>query len=142
MEESLIVNVQHTVDVALQFVEAINRRDLGRLDDLMTEDPVFVDLAGERAEGKAVMQEGWNGYFTQCPDYMIHISALHVIDESVVLVGRTTGSHLNLPRLDEFRESLLWVAGIRGDRVAEWRLLPDTPASYRTLRLGQAKRLV
>jgi ketosteroid isomerase-like protein len=115
------------VDVAFRFVEAINRLDLDALTDLMTDDHVFVDLSGGRHVGKVTMRDGWREYMTSFPEYMIHVSEVHEVGDTVFLVGRTTGSHLRLPREVEFRESIIWAAKIREGRVAEWRLYDDTP---------------
>lgn len=114
-------------DVAFRFVEAVNRLDLDALTDLMTHDHAFVDLSGERHEGKETMRDGWKEYMTSFPEYMIHVSEVYEVGDTVFLVGRTTGSHLRLPRGVEFRDSIIWAAKIRGGRVAEWRLYDDTP---------------
>ena len=115
-------------DVAFQFVEKINRGDLAGLVALMTEEHTFVDLAGEVSSGRELMRRGWAHYFDRCPEYMIHVWQYSVVGDCVALRGSTTGSHLNLPREEEFADPLIWVARIEAGQVAEWRLLPDTPA--------------
>jgi ketosteroid isomerase-like protein len=116
-------------DVAFRFVEAINRLELDTLTDLMTEDHTFVDLSGDRHEGRETMRDGWREYMTSFPEYMIHVSEVYEVGDTVFLVGRTTGSHLKLPREVEFREPIIWAAQIRDGRVAEWRLYDDTPGN-------------
>ncbi len=132
---------EQRVDMALRFIEAINRHDLDRLAGIMAEDHVFIDLAGDRVEGKEAILAGWNDCFRCHPEYMIHITGIDGIGDNVVLAGRTTGSHLALSRLGEYRQSLLWVATIRHHRVAGWRLLPDAPASHRALGISEATRI-
>lgn len=84
------------------------------------------------------MREAWAGYFSAFPDYMIHVSAFFTLADTVILVGRTTGSHLQLPRAVEFQESLIWAARIADDRVAEWRIYPDTPEARAELGIPTA----
>lgn len=114
------------IDVAFRFVEHINRRELESLVELMTPDHRFIDLAGDVEEGRDVMGAGWADYFAHYPDYMIHISHFFVRDDVVIFVGRTTGSHLRLPRDVEFQEPVIWIAPIENGLVAEWRLYPYT----------------
>ena len=66
-------NTASPVETFRQFVTAINRHDVGALSALMTPDHVFVDSAGNRAQGAAAMEVGWRGYFTMCPDYWIRV---------------------------------------------------------------------
>ncbi len=135
------MNSSELVDVALRFVEAINRLDHRRLEAPMTDDHVFVDLAGERVTGKGPMSARWKDYFDRFPGYMIHIGEIHLVGQDVALIGRTTGSHLGLPRLEESREPIIWVTNIRGNRVAEWRLYPNTERSRLALRLTEKARV-
>jgi hypothetical protein len=115
------------IDVALCFVERINRADLDGLAALMTEDHRFVDLTGDVEQGRDHMRDGWADYFRICPEYMIHIARISVQGSIVALQGRTTGSHLGLARADEFRdEPVIWLASVRDDLVAEWCLIADT----------------
>jgi hypothetical protein len=125
------------IDVALRFVERINRRDLDGLTELMTPAHRFVDLAGDVDVGRERMQQGWAEYFRLCPDYMIHISRISVQGNVVALAGRTTGSHLGLPRAEEFHdEPVIWLARIDGDRISEWCLIHDTPETRSVWGLG------
>ena len=56
------------VDVALSFVDRINRHDLAGLVALMTEDHRFVDGLGQEVLGRGQMEKGWLGYFSWFPD--------------------------------------------------------------------------
>ena len=130
------------VDVAFRFVEAINRRDLAAVDRLMTADHVFVDPSGERYEGQATMREGWAEYFDRYPNYMIHIHEVYLETDIVLLAGRTTGSHLGLPRIDEFRDPVIWVARVRDSRLSEWRVVLDEDEARRQWNINPSTRLV
>ncbi|MFW9793677.1 MAG: nuclear transport factor 2 family protein [Candidatus Thorarchaeota archaeon] len=109
----------HAKEITLKFIECINSGNNMGLMDLQTEDFTFIDLSGEVHIGK----DSWENYFTCYPDYRIHVDKLLTSGNGVVVIGRTTGSHAG-PEIDE-SWTIIWVAGIRGDRVAEWRIYTD-----------------
>jgi ketosteroid isomerase-like protein len=109
-------------DLAFRFVERINRQDLDGLLMLMTDDHDLHVFGDHDLAGKEAQREGWRGYFDLCPDYMIHIREMYVVGDTAVIVGSTTGSHLDQPRLEEFRDPLIWTAKVRGGLVAKWAL--------------------
>ena len=110
-------------DVALRFVECINNQDLKGLVALMTEDHVFIDYGGRVMGKKVMVEEGWPGYFSQYPEYRIHISKITRSGNDIALIGTTTGSHA--PPGIEARWTLIWIARIRDGLVAEWRIYSD-----------------
>jgi len=116
------------VNIALKFVERINRRDAEGLAELMSPGHTFIDLAGDVQRGRQAMHAGWESYFKLCPDYMIHLSAAYERGNRVMLVGRTTGSHLGQPRRVEFESgTLIWIIEFEGDQLSLWQLVTDTP---------------
>jgi 3-methyladenine DNA glycosylase AlkD/ketosteroid isomerase-like protein len=119
--------------VTLRFVDCINARDLEGLTALMSEQHTFVDLAGDEQHGRVLMRAGWQSYFSSFPHYRIYLARIFVTDDTVTLIGRTTGSHLGLPDEVEFQDLLIWVARVEDERVAEWRLYPDTPENRKEL---------
>lgn len=130
------------VDVAFRFVECINRQDLDALTGLMSANHKFVDLSGSVEKGQERMREGWAEYFRLCPAYMIHVGQVYQVGDSIVLVGRTTGSHLGLPRLEEFRDPVIWTARVADGLVTEWRLYPVAPDVLAALGASGETRLV
>jgi len=114
------------VETAFRFVESINRQDVEKLTEMMTEDHRFVDLAGDEYVGREAMKRGWTDYFRLCPDYLIHVCELHQQGNRVYLIGRTTGSHLGIPWREEFQDSAIWIADVEGGRVSLWRIVADT----------------
>ena len=126
--------------MALAFVDCINHRDLAGITALVNDDHRFVDLAGNEERGRDAMRSSWQDYFTTWPDYHIYLEQVVVVDNTVVLTGRTTGSHLNMPDADEFlNDTLIWVAEIADNRVAEWRLYHDTPDNRKLLRVRRGR---
>jgi ketosteroid isomerase-like protein len=120
------VTLNHPVDIALRFVEQINRQNLSGLVDLMTEDHTFIDLGGDIQRGREMMRRNWAAYFSLCPDYMIHVAEVYQVGDNVILIGRTTGSHTRQPRHEEIRQTLIWGTAVTAGRVARWQIVADT----------------
>jgi hypothetical protein len=51
----------------------------------------------------------------------------------VILVGRTTGSHLQQPRHIEIQDTIIWAARVENDQVAEWKLYYDNQENREAL---------
>jgi ketosteroid isomerase-like protein len=116
---------------AIAFNEAINRRDLGALEALMTGGHTFIDAEGNRVAGKDAVLDAWRGFFAAFPDYRNDWATVTSIGETVVAVGRSSCS--NEPAL---RGPAIWTARTVGHRISEWRVLEDTPATRGRLGLG------
>ena len=123
------------IAIAISFIDAINRRDLASLDALMTEDHALVVFDEPPLEGRAANMDAWDGYLTSYPNYIIHPYTFGVDGTQVAIVGTTTGSHLGLPDEDEMSEMLVWLADVRGDKLARWTLVADTPERRRVFDL-------
>jgi len=114
-------------DVALQFNEAINRRDLSALTALMTEEHQFVDSAGTVLTGRDAAAAAWAGFFERFPDYRNHFEAVRSRGPRVVMVGRSV---CDVP---ELHGPAIWTAQVEGSRVREWRVYEDEPDTRRAL---------
>jgi ketosteroid isomerase-like protein len=113
----------------LQFVTAINRRDVGALIALMTTDHVLVDALENHVRGATVLETGWRGYFAMCPDYWIHAGRVMSEGDVVLAVGEAGGT------IDgtSWRTPAAWKAAIRDGKVAEWRVFADNKPVYEIL---------
>jgi ketosteroid isomerase-like protein len=60
-------------ETALAFVDAINSHNADEITTLMTDDHTFIDAYGN-SSNKEAMQQGWPGYFSWFPDYLIEIN--------------------------------------------------------------------
>jgi len=105
--------------VALKFVEVINAGNSEELVKLQTEDFTLIDMGGDVYRGR----DGWQDYFSDNPNYRIHVQHVLASGNGVAIIGRTTGSHLP-PEVEE-KETVLWTAEIRDGLVAEWRIYSD-----------------
>src|SRR3954453_15405514 len=81
------------VDVAMEFVRAINRQDLDAMVEMMTPDHRFTDSLGNVAQGRDSMREGWTLYFQMVPDYQIIVEEKFARDSAVVLLGIAGGTY-------------------------------------------------
>jgi ketosteroid isomerase-like protein len=105
------------VKVVLSFNEAINRRNLAALTELMTESHRFIDSAGTIVEGRDACVEAWRGFFDSFPDYRNIFDDIQDVGNGVVLVrGRSECSFLPLDGPAE------WRAGVLEARVDVWQV--------------------
>lgn len=117
------------IDVALEFVDRINRRNVDLLCELMTEDHRFVDSDGTvPVTDRESMREGWRGYYAMVPDYRIDIEETIGSGDVVVLLGIASGTYTadgELRPENRWETPAAWKAVVRDDRVAEWRVWAD-----------------
>jgi limonene-1,2-epoxide hydrolase len=141
-----------TIEVARQFVEAINRQDVNALAELMTPDHRFTDSLGNTARGRESMREGWKLYFQMVPDYRLQIDETYVNDSAVVMLGiaggtyshgfesvRATGMPIVLPdgttkRTNTWQTPAAVRARIEDGKVAEWRIFADNEPIRKLMR--------
>jgi ketosteroid isomerase-like protein len=109
--------------IALKFVECINNQDLDGLVALMTEDITMVAYEDKPEVGLELLREGFRGYFSDYPEYKIHISKVTRSGNDIAMTGKTTGSHI--PPEIEAQETVIWVAKIKDNLVSEWLIFSD-----------------
>jgi ketosteroid isomerase-like protein len=120
--------------LTVKFNENINNRDLDGLAALMTDDHTFIDTADHAIPGKSKCLEAWRGFFKSFPDYRNAFESLTVKDNRVIVVGRSSCSDVRL------EGPALWVATASEDKLAEWRVCEDTPATRRTLGIASSSQ--
>ena len=104
------------VAIILDYIDCINAGDSKKLVTLQTEDFAFTDMGGSIYIGR----DGWEGYFNDYPEYKIHVKHILMSGDGVAIVGTTTGSHVESKY--EEKETVLWVAEVKGGLVASWRI--------------------
>ncbi len=116
-------------DIALEFVDRINRRDVDLLCELMTDDHRFIDSDGTLIlSHRESMRGGWRGYYEMVPDYRIDIEETIDSGNVVVLLGIASGTFAvdgELVPENRWKTPAAWKAVVRDDRVAEWRIWAD-----------------
>lgn len=114
---------ENPADVAMHFVQAINRQDVGALAALMTPEHQFTDSLGNAVRGREKMRAGWRGYFAMVPDYTLEINEAFVRDSVVLLLGTAGGTYA--PTGQRWQTPAALRARIEDDQVAEWRVYAD-----------------
>jgi len=121
--------------IVLSFIDRINRGDIDGLAALMTKDHRLVVFDEQPLIGRAVV-DAWRGYASSYPDYVIYPRLIAEVDDSVAVLGTTTGSHLGLPDVDERRLTLIWLAEVEGQALQSWRIVEDSAESRGQFGLG------
>ena len=119
------------VNVAIKFVERFNRRDFDGLVELMSPDHRLLPGGKEVLIGPARARGALSGYVSSWPEFQIHISDVHLIGNTVILVARTTGSCVQLPRGDEIRKRRIYVASVADGLVDKFRYYEEDTSQLR-----------
>jgi ketosteroid isomerase-like protein len=128
MRQSVVVRQPLPPTAAVvSFIDAINRGDLALLASLLSDDHRLLVFDESPLDGAEANIEGWKGYFSSFPDYVIYPHQVVARAAEVIVLGHTTGSHLNLPDEEESRLTLLWRSVVRDGRLQLWQLIADTP---------------
>jgi ketosteroid isomerase-like protein len=115
-------------DVAMAFADAIGRRDVAALAELMTAEHRFIDSLGNVVEGRDKMRAGWAGYFRMVPDYTIAIDETYGSGAVAVMVGSAQGTYSadsELHETNRWQTPAVFRAVIEDGKVAEWRVYAD-----------------
>ena len=121
------------VDTVLRFLQGINRHDVDKLAEYMTEDHVFVDSLGQSVSGREKMRSGWRGYFAFCPDYWVSHEEIFPSGQRVAVFGAAGGTLAadgKLPSENIWRTSAAWLAIVEGGLVKQWRVYADNKPVY------------
>jgi hypothetical protein len=116
------------VATVLSFIDAINQSDVARLATLMTTDHRLQVLEEEPLGGRAANVNAWRAYATTFPDYVIYPHRIVARESDVIVLGHTTGSHLDLSDDDESAITVIWRAEVDGGRLTLWQIIEDSPA--------------
>jgi ketosteroid isomerase-like protein len=121
------------VETVLEFLDRINRRDVDKLVELMTEDHLFVDSLGQQMQGRETMRLGWRGYYAMCPDYWTSHEEVFQNGNRVAVFGAaggTIGADGRLPSENRWRTPVAWLAVVEKGAVKEWRVYADNKPVY------------
>lgn len=117
------------LDVALDFMLAINAHDLRRLNELMTDDHQFIDSLGQSISGRDAVLAGWRGYLGMCPDYWVAQEETLCDGDRAAIFGfaggRIAGTAWRIPAA--------WRVRIVDGRVALWQVYADNKPVYEIL---------
>ena len=115
-------------EVAAAFVTRINDHDLVGLNELMTDDHVFIDALANQVAGRDAMRSGWEQYFALVPDYWIKVDRTFQNDRVVALFGTAGGTYAGGSsggQTGRWEVPAAWLAETRDGEVAMWRVYAD-----------------
>ncbi len=115
------------VTVVVRFNDCINKRDIGGLASLMSDDHTFIDTEGGVVSGKRACLDAWRGFFESFPDYRNVFVSHAAHDDVVTVVGRSICAEPSLAG------PAIWAATVRDGKVAVWRVYEDTPETRKRL---------
>jgi ketosteroid isomerase-like protein len=124
------------VAVTLEFVNRINRHDVGGLATIMSEDHRFIDSLGQAVAGRERMEKGWLGYFSWFPDYRIKVDEILSNGNVVALFGTAEGTFSVNGKLvaeNHWKIPAAWKAVIRGEKVSEWSVYADNEPVWKVM---------
>jgi len=124
------------VAVALEFVNRINRHDVGGLAAIMSEDHRFIDSLGQAVDGRERMEKGWLTYFDWFPDYRIKVDEILSNGNVVALFGTAEGTFAVNGKLvaeNHWKIPAAWKAVIRGEQVSEWSVYADNEPVWKVM---------
>jgi ketosteroid isomerase-like protein len=112
----------------MAFVSAINAHDLEALVNLMSEDHVFIDAFGESWQGRSTMRRAWKGYLDWFPDYTIVVEETFVNGNTVMLLGKASGTYAvdgDLPPENHWELPAAWKGVVKDGQVSQWQVYAD-----------------
>jgi len=116
------------MEVALAFVDAINRQSTADLIRLTSKNHVFVDSLGVVIEGRERMEQGWAAYFRMVPDYTLLIDETYTYGPVVVMLGTARGTYTKDGKMfpeNKWQTPSAWRATVQNGQVTEWRVYAD-----------------
>ena len=126
------------VACVVSFIDGINRGDVEHLAALMADDHRLHVLDESPLDGKSENVEAWRGYTRSYPRYVISPHQIVAHGSEVVVLGHTTGSHLELADEIESELTVIWRANVRDGTLTLWEIIEDTPARRDDLGLADA----
>ncbi len=124
------------LEVADAFVAAINSGEVNRMAGLMTPAHMFVDADGSEHVGRDNMSFGWKGYFDLVPDFQIEVSDRFESKDTVILLGRASGTFVQNGELkleNRWNVPAAWRVVVESDQVAVWQLYANQHEMHRIL---------
>jgi ketosteroid isomerase-like protein len=124
------------LEVADTFVAAINSGEVNRLVSLMTPEHMFVDADGSEHVGRDGMRSGWRAHFELVPDLRIEVSDRFAAADTVVLLGRASGTFVQDGELkphNHWSIPAAWRVVVDSDLVAVWQLYANQHVMHEIL---------
>jgi hypothetical protein len=95
---------------------------------LMTPDHCFTDSLGNEIPSRRAMRDAWLGYLEMVPDYRIDVEEVFEKEDSVVIVGKASGTYSPDGCLDprnRWSMTAAWRGKVKQGRVHRWQVFAD-----------------
>lgn len=129
-------------ELAMQFVAAVNQRQLDRMTALMHPEHVFVDTLGARINGRMATRMAWEGFYRKVPDYAIDVSDVFEDGTTAVLIGTAGGTYspqgCRVPG-NRWSAPAAWKAIVEDGRIRRWQIFADIEPLREKIRLQSAE---
>jgi len=116
------------IKIVEAFLAAINRHDISKISELMTEDHTFVDPAGRTESGRENIVAGWKGYFGMFPDYKIEVESIFADKTLVAVFGSASGTYNGKRGLvpeNRIAMPAAWQALVKNAKIRRWQVYAD-----------------
>lgn len=125
------------MSIVRSFIQAINRRDVAAIADLLADDHVLIDSGGGEVRGRDAVRRAWEAYFGIVPDYCITVERTLAAGGTVVVVGSAAGTYApggKLLEVHSWSTPAAWRAEVQDGRVAVWQVFADNEPMRRLMR--------
>ena len=129
-------------EVVQAFIEKINDHSVNGIDELMTEDHIFIDGGGAMIQGRKGMRDAWHGYFSMMPDYLITTDHILEVGNIVGVFGKASGTYTSDGQLkseNRWQVPAAWLAIVRKGKIAHWQVYTDSDSVSRIVAREEEK---
>lgn len=117
-------------EIALEFNNCINEKNLDKLGKLMTSEHRFIDSLDSKTIGKENCLKLWKEFFRLFPDYKNTFNTVSSKEDTVILIGYSTCSD------ERLNKTAIWTAKIKDEMLEEWRIYDDTANNRKILAIN------
>jgi ketosteroid isomerase-like protein len=115
-------------NIVLDFIDAINKADVDRILNLMSDDHILIDSQNHQMTGKDNLRQAWIGYFGMFPDYKIKVNEILEKDSLICILGYASGTYKNLQNKDNsnfWKIPVALTAMIKDNHIRQWQIYAD-----------------
>jgi len=119
-----------------KYVDAVNNHDIEAINELMSDDFLFIDSSGNRLEGKGNMLQAWEKYFTFFPDYSMLIEEVFTRNDTFILIGSAKGTYCpygNFDPADNWEVPAVWKVEFKNDQISLWQVYADNTLVFQVI---------
>ncbi len=121
-------NDMNAENVAKQFVDMINKHDANGIYRLMSKDFNMIDSDGAVYGRTEQMRQGWIDYFKMFPDYKVEASEVFRSGQTVVLIGKASGTYTSDGSLrpeNQWEVPTAWRAVAENGKIKVWQIFTN-----------------